>query len=228
MGWDGDRPTRQLDALVHEIDPGTYDNHPSPLVGRDSFHGRGQWMDGSRRRPLRLESVGRDHLPAWSWHRHGNESDKVARFMSYSSEPTLWTLGMSVLEDAGDESFARLSPRPPVSPGNSRATIRMHADCVASTLKQRSALGAHPHALRRAGDPRDAARHPHEVPQRPRDWQPGIRADAGDDSVRPWQDTVAAPPPGEAWLYVVEGYGHSFMGHRARTTVSIIDGRRAT
>ena len=23
MGWDGDRPTRQLDALVHEIDPGT-------------------------------------------------------------------------------------------------------------------------------------------------------------------------------------------------------------
>ena len=23
MGWDGDRPTRCLDALVHEIDPGT-------------------------------------------------------------------------------------------------------------------------------------------------------------------------------------------------------------
>src|SRR4026208_896705 len=31
MGWDGDRPTRQLDALVHEIDPGvrtTIHRHP--------------------------------------------------------------------------------------------------------------------------------------------------------------------------------------------------------
>jgi hypothetical protein len=41
------------------------------------------------------------HIPAWSWHRHGNDGDKPGRFMSYSSEPTLWTLGMSLIEDAG-------------------------------------------------------------------------------------------------------------------------------
>ena len=60
MGWDGDRPTRCLDALVHEVDPGHDDHDPPPLLGRDPLHGRRQRLDRGRRRALRLEGVGRD------------------------------------------------------------------------------------------------------------------------------------------------------------------------
>ena len=84
MGWDGDRPTRQLDALVHEIDPGT-----TTTIHRHSWdailfmvEGSG-WteVDGVRYDWKAWDAI---HLPAWSWHRHGNEGGKVARFMSYS------------------------------------------------------------------------------------------------------------------------------------------------
>jgi gentisate 1,2-dioxygenase len=117
MGWDGDRPTRCLDALVHEIDPGTV-----TTIHRHSWdailfmvEGSG-WteVDGVRYDWKPWDAI---HLPAWSWHRHGNDGDRSGRFMSYSSEPTLWTLGMSLLEDAGHEPFASLSSRPPVSSG---------------------------------------------------------------------------------------------------------------
>ena len=114
MGWDGDRPTRCLDALVHEIDPGT-----TTTIHRHSWdailfmvEGSG-WteVDGVRYDWKAWDAI---HIPAWSWHRHGNDGERPGRFMSYSSEPTLWTLGMSLIEDAGHEPFARLPPRPDV------------------------------------------------------------------------------------------------------------------
>ena len=62
MGWDGDRPTRCLDALVHEIDPGT-----ATTIHRHSWDAISSWsrerLDRGRRRPLRLEAVGRDPHP---------------------------------------------------------------------------------------------------------------------------------------------------------------------
>ena len=117
MGWDGDRPTRCLDALVHEIDPGT-----TTTIHRHSWdailfmvEGSG-WteVDGVRYDWKPWDAI---HLPAWSWHRHGNDGERPGRFMSYSSEPTLWTLGMSLIEDAGHEPYAKLPPRPQVSGG---------------------------------------------------------------------------------------------------------------
>jgi gentisate 1,2-dioxygenase len=116
MGWDGDRPTRCLDALVHEVDPNvttTIHRHSWD----DPLHGGGSgWteVDGGA---LRLEGVGCDHVPAWSWHRHGNDGSKPGRFMSYSSEPTLWTLGMSLIDDAGHIPFADLPAKPKFSSG---------------------------------------------------------------------------------------------------------------
>ena len=105
------------------------------------------------------------HIPAWSWHRHGNDGDRPGRFMSYSSEPTLWTLGMSLIEDAGHEPFANLPPRPTVSagvPGDDPYARRLRR-IDQETKKRRSR--PHPHALRRAGDPGHAARHAHQVPR---------------------------------------------------------------
>ena len=57
------------------------------------------------------------HIPAWSWHRSGNDGKKPARFMSYSSEPMLWTLGMSLIEDRGREDVRKLPPRPQFTDG---------------------------------------------------------------------------------------------------------------
>jgi gentisate 1,2-dioxygenase len=82
MGWDGDRPTRCLDALVHEIDPGTV-----TTIHRHSWdailfmvEGSG-WteVDGVRYDWKPWDAI---HLPAWSWHRHGNDGDRPGRFMS--------------------------------------------------------------------------------------------------------------------------------------------------
>ena len=106
MGWDGDRPTRCLDALVHEIDPGT-----TSTIHRHSWDAILFMVEGSGWTDV--DGVRYDwkpwdafHIPAWSWHRHGNDGDRPGRFMSYSSEPTLWTLGMSLIEDAGHEPHA--------------------------------------------------------------------------------------------------------------------------
>ena len=40
------------------------------------------------------------HLPAWAWHRHGNDSETEARFVTWSVQPMHESLGMAMLEDA--------------------------------------------------------------------------------------------------------------------------------
>src|ERR671927_6832 len=135
MGWDGDRPTRQLDALVHEIDPGV-----TTTIHRHSWDAILFMVDGSGW--TEVDGVRYDwkawdaiHLPAWSWHRHGNDGNRPGRFMSYSSEPTLWTLGMSLIEDAAHTPFDQLPPRPKVSSG-------MPGACDGSTSRRRSVARA--------------------------------------------------------------------------------------
>ena len=77
MGWDGDRPTRSLDALVHEVDPGTV-----TTIHRHSWdailfmvEGSG-WteVDGVRYDWKAWDAI---HIPAWSWHRHGNDGGEA-------------------------------------------------------------------------------------------------------------------------------------------------------
>jgi len=212
MGWDGDRPTRILDALVHEVDPGT-----TTTVHRHSWdailfmvEGSG-WteVDGVRYDWKAWDAI---HLPAWSWHRHGNDGTKPGRFMSYSSEPTLWTLGMSVIEDAGHAPFAALAPRPAFSPGPAgddpyaRRLRRLEQE----TKKRRSG---------RIHTPYDEQ----EILATPRGTRTKFLNDRaiGNQASGLSQVMIQFAPgktqslhrhPGEAWLYVVEGYGHSFMG----------------
>jgi gentisate 1,2-dioxygenase len=74
MGSDGEAPTRTLDAMVHEIDPGvTATSHrhswdATLLV----VEGRG-WteIDGRRFDWQPWDAL---HIPAWSRHRSGNEA----------------------------------------------------------------------------------------------------------------------------------------------------------
>ncbi len=112
VGADGDRPTRSMDALAHEIDPGV-----TSTIHRHSWDamvlvvaGRG-WteIDGERIDWGPGDSL---HLPAWAWHRSGNDGDVTARYLTFSSEPLLETMGMSIIEDAGHTPISELPARP--------------------------------------------------------------------------------------------------------------------
>lgn len=212
MGWDGDRPTRILDALVHEIDPGTV-----TTIHRHSWDAILFMVEGSgwtEVNGVRYDWKPWDafHIPAWSWHRHGNDGDRPGRFMSYSSEPTLWTLGMSVLEDAGHEPFAKLPPSPPASPGiaGDDPYARRLRRIDQEMKKRRSG---------RIFTPYDEQ----ELQVTPRGTRTKFLNDRsiGSQASGLTQVMIQFAPgktqslhrhPGEAWLYVVEGYGHSFMG----------------
>jgi len=81
MGWDGDSPTRCLDALVHEIDAGAVTTIHRHSWDAQLFIVEGSgWseIDGVRYEWKPWDAI---HIPAWAWHRHGNEGTKSARFM---------------------------------------------------------------------------------------------------------------------------------------------------
>jgi len=95
MGWDGDRPTRCLDAWCTRSIREPH-HHPPSLLGRGPLHGRGSgWteVDGV---PLRLEGLGRDPHPGLELAPPRQRRRPPGRFMNYSSEPTLWTLGIAL------------------------------------------------------------------------------------------------------------------------------------
>ena len=93
VGRDGDRPSMNLDATVHEIAPGTtttIHRHSWDAVGFVES-GRG-WTEVDGRR-LEWRPWDSFYLPAWSWHRHGNDGDRPATFLTWSGEPMLEWLG---------------------------------------------------------------------------------------------------------------------------------------
>jgi len=213
MGWDGDRPTRCLDAWLHEVEPG----RPPTTIHRHSWDailfmvsGNG-WteVDGVRYDWKPWDAI---HIPAWSWHRHGNDSGTPARFMSYSSEPMLSTLGMSVVEDRGHAPFRQLPPRPPFSEG---AT----GDDPYARRLRRLAQEARKRRSGRIHTPYDEQ----DLLATPRGTRTKFLNDRsiGNEASGLTQVMIQFAPgktqslhrhPGEAWLYVVEGHGHSFMG----------------
>jgi gentisate 1,2-dioxygenase len=213
MGEDGGSPTRTLDAVLHEIQPGT----PS-TIHRHSWdailfmtEGTG-WteVDGVRYEWQPWDAI---HVPAWSWHRHGNDGTKPARFLSSSSEPVVSSLGLGRLEDGGDAEVSEL----PDAPRTSEPT---QADASWYTNRIRR-LADHQRQREQARIHTDYE----EINLRvnPKGTRSKFLNDnsIGNETSGLTQVMLQFAPgyrqsmhrhPGEAWLYVVEGRGHSYLG----------------
>src|SRR3954447_12976736 len=112
-GWDGDRPTMNLDATIHEIPPHTTTTIHRHAWDAIAFVESGQgWteIDGVRVDWKPWDTL---HLPSWAWHRHGNDADTAAVFHSWSVQPMLEQFGVALLEEGGDTPVKDLAPRPP-------------------------------------------------------------------------------------------------------------------
>jgi gentisate 1,2-dioxygenase len=212
MGEDGDNPTRSMDALVHEVDPGVVTTVHRHSWDAMVFVVAGQgWteIDGERIDWAPGDSL---HLPAWAWHRSGNDSDGVARYLTFSSEPMLATMGMSMVEDAGTTAYDDLPSRPPF-------TDHLDGD------------DAYARRIRRLGRDQKARRSGRlhtswdelELLNTPRGTRTTFLLDRAIGyqasgitmamfEIGPGRGQSMHRHPGEAWLYVVEGSGHSYMG----------------
>jgi gentisate 1,2-dioxygenase len=212
VGADGGRPTRSMDATAHEIDSGAISTLHRHSWDAALFCVVGEaWteIDGER-----IEWGPGDalHLPAWSWHRHGNEGTGTARFLSFSSEPMLETMGLAVQEEAGDADVATLPPKP----------------AFAAAID-----GDDPHArrLRRLAADQEARRSGRlhtswdslEMLPTPRGTRTTFLLDRAIGyqasgitmamfEIGPGRGQSMHRHPGEAWLYVVDGTGHTYLG----------------
>lgn len=109
---DGGEPSLVLDANVHEIPPGVVSTVHRHSWDAIAFVTEGSgWTEVNGRR-YDWRPWDTIYLPGWAWHRHGNEGDKPARFVTFSVQPMVELFGLALLEDAGDAEYAELPPRP--------------------------------------------------------------------------------------------------------------------
>jgi gentisate 1,2-dioxygenase len=212
VGIDGDRPTRTMDALAHEFLPGTH-----TTVHRHSWDAMvlvvAGWgwteIDGERIAWGPGDSL---HLPAWAWHRSGNDGTETARYLTFSSEPLLDTMGMALLEDAGDADVSDLPGRPAYS-----------ADLAGDDPYARRVR----RLAREQGSRRNGRLHTSwddlELLVTPRGTRTTFLLDRAIGyqasgitmamfEIGPGRAQSMHRHPGEAWLYVLEGRGHSYLG----------------
>lgn len=212
VGMDGDRPTRTMDATAHELEPGavTSINRHSWDVMVFCVAGRG-WaeIDGTR---IAWGPGDALHLPLWSWHRFGNDGDAPCRYLTFSAEPLMWTMGYSIYEDAGDTPIAELPPRPVQSPG-------IGGD---DPLARRRRRLADEQDRRRSGR-LHTSWDELELRNTPRGTRTTFLLDRAIGyqasgmsmvmfEIAPGRGQSMHRHPGEAWLYVVEGRGRTFLG----------------
>jgi gentisate 1,2-dioxygenase len=209
---DGDQPTRSMDALAHEIDPGV-----TTTIHRHSWDAMvlvvAGWgwteIDGQRVEWGPGDSV---HLPAWAWHRSGNEGTETVRYLTFSSEPMLATMGMSVLEDRGDEPFESLPDRPGFSPGvegNDPYARRLRRLDREQQARRSGRLHTSWDELELLPTPR-GTRTTFLLDRAIGYQASGITMAMFE--IGPARGQSMHRHPGEAWLYVLEGEGHSYLG----------------
>ena len=193
MGADGDSPTRCLDALVHEIDPGTSPPSTATPGMRSSSSSRARAGARSTACATRWKPWDAIHIPAWSWHRHGNDGAQDCAlhelFLGADALDARHVRASRIAVTSPVRSCRRRRPRAGPDGDDPYARRLPTSICRAEETQKRT----YPHALRRAGPARHAARHAHQVPRRPGHRQRGLGHHPGDDPVRPGQDAVAAP-----------------------------------
>jgi gentisate 1,2-dioxygenase len=208
-GADGGTPMRTNDALVHELDPGvvttTHRHSWDAILFVVSGSGWTE-IDGVRHEWKPWDAL---HLPAWAWHRHGNDGARPARFLSFSSEPLLGTLGLALLEEAGPDAAPTGRPAfAPAADGEDPYSSRVRR--LAAT--QEEARQARVHTAYDDIQLRDTPRGTRTAFLI--DDSIGYRTSgltAAMFQMAPGQFQTMHRHPGEAFLYVVEGRGHSYI-----------------
>jgi gentisate 1,2-dioxygenase len=143
---------------------------------------------------------------------HGNDGDTVARFLTFSSEPLLETMGMAVQHDAGGASVADLPARPAYSEGIEGD------DPYARRLRRL----ARDQQARRSGRLHTSWDELELLPT-PRGTRTTFLLDRAIGyqasgitmamfEIGPGRGQSMHRHPGEAYLYVIEGRGHSYLG----------------
>jgi gentisate 1,2-dioxygenase len=168
-------------------------------------------IDGERVDVAPGDSV---HLPCWAWHRTGVGNDDTAplRYLTFSSEPMLETMGMSVLEDGGDAAFETLPPRPPVSEGpagNDPYARRLRRIARQQEERRSGRLHTSWDDLEMVNSPR-GTRTTFLLDKAIGYEASGITMAMFE--LGPGRGQSMHRHPGEAWLYVLEGEGHSYLG----------------
>ena len=212
IGPDADKPTRTMDAAAHEIFPGKISTiHRHSWDAMMFCVGGAGWteIDGVRISWGPGDSL---HLPAWAWHRHGNVGEQTARYMSFSSEPFMEILGFAVVQDEGDKPFAELPGRPPFSSGiagNDPYARRVRRLAAEQEVRRSGRLHTSWSELEFLQTPR-GTRTTFLLDRAIGYQASGITMAMFE--IGPGRQQSMHRHPGEAWLYVVDGRGHSFLG----------------
>ncbi|HWG00472.1 MAG TPA: cupin domain-containing protein [Trebonia sp.] len=212
VGADGGRPTRSMDATAHEIGPGTVSTVHRHSWDAALFCAGGEaWteIDGERIAWGPGDSL---HLPAWSWHRHGNDGAHGARFLTFSSEPLLETMGMAIQEEGGDAGAASLPPRPPfaqAAEGDDPYTRRIRRLAADQGARRSGRLHTSWDGLELLPTPR-GTRTTFLLDRSIGYQASGISMAMFE--IGPGRAQAMHRHPGEAFLYVIDGQGHSYLG----------------
>ncbi|MCE7006997.1 cupin domain-containing protein [Kibdelosporangium philippinense] len=212
VGEDGERPTRTMDALAHEFDPGA-----TTTIHRHSWDAMvlvvAGWgwteIDGERIDWGPGDSL---HIPAWAWHRSGNDGTEVARYLTFSSEPMLATMGMNVLEDAGHTPVAELPGRPAFSThldGDDPYARRIRRVGREQTNRRAGRLHTSWDDLELVNTPR-GTRTTFLLDRAIGYQASGITMAMFE--IGPGRGQSMHRHPGEAWLYVLDGEGRTYLG----------------
>lgn len=208
-GSDEGAAMRTNDAGAHELDPGAQTTPHRHSWDAILFMVEGSgWSEvGGERIAWRAWDA--LHLPAWTWHRHGNDGEKTARFVSFSSEPLLSSINMALLEEAtnGVDFAAR--------PSFAR---ERRGDDTYSTRVTRLAKLQEEIAHARVHTAYDDV----TLRNTPRGSRTAFLVDesigyktsgltAAMFQLAPGQAQTMHRHPGEAFLYVIEGHGHSYI-----------------
>jgi gentisate 1,2-dioxygenase len=208
-GSDEGAAMRTNDAGAHELDPGAKTTPHRHSWDAILFIAEGSgWSEIGGQR-VEWKPWDALHLPAWTWHRHANDGGKTARFVSFSSEPLLTSLNMTLVEEASNG--ADLSARPSFAPV--RDGKDTHSRRITRLAKlQEDIRGARVHTayddITLRNTPR-GSRTAFLVDESIGYKTSGLTAAMF--QLAPGRAQTMHRHPGEAFLYVIEGHGRSYI-----------------